>query len=85
MAYEFTPPTVEEGPLGGGPLFGRYRLARGITVMRNNGVWSEQRFVTQEDELAADVCYRGGYKYPLTDVARADLIAAGYGAYIAIV
>jgi hypothetical protein len=37
MAYRFTTPTISEGPAGEGRLFGRYRLTRGITVLKIDG------------------------------------------------
>jgi hypothetical protein len=80
--YYFLPPTVEEGPAGGGRLFIRYRLNRGVTVMRVNGVWQEIRYPTEDQTGAADIVFRGGYKHYITDEQRTELIAAGYGANI---
>jgi hypothetical protein len=36
--YILTPPTEEYGPAGGGRLFIRYRLTRGKSLQRNNGI-----------------------------------------------
>jgi len=82
--YYFLPPTVEEGPAGGGRLFIRFRLSRGVTVMRVNGVWQEIRYPTEDQTALADhgFLFRGGYKHYLTDVQRTELINAGYGANI---
>lgn len=82
MAYYFTPPTEEYGPAGGGRLFIRYRLRRGITVLRTQGVWSEIRFPTEDQTRAAEWVFWGGFKNPITDVQRTALINAGYGSYI---
>ena len=82
MAYYFLPPTISEGPAGGGRLFIRYRLTRGITVMRTQGVWSEIRFPTEDQTRAAEWVFTGGYKNPITDIQRTELIKAGYGANI---
>lgn len=82
MAYYFNPPTISEGPAGGGRLFIRYRLNRGITVMRTQGVWSEIRFPTEDQTRAAEWVFLGGHKHPITEVQRTELIAAGYGANI---
>jgi hypothetical protein len=79
MAYYFLPPTISEGPAGGGRLFIRYRLTRGITVMRTQGVWSEIRFPTEDQTRAAEWVFTGGYKNPITDIQRTELIKAGYG------
>lgn len=82
MAYYFTPPTEEYGPAGGGRLFIRYRLNRGITVLRTGGVWSEIRFPTEDQTRAAEWVFWGGYKNPITDIQRDQLIEQGYGDYI---
>lgn len=82
MAYYFLPPTVSEGPAGGGRLFIRYRLTRGITVMRTGGVWSEIRYPTEDQTRAAEWVFWGGYNNPITDEQRTELIAQGYGANI---
>jgi hypothetical protein len=82
MAYYFKPPTVSEGPAGGGRLFIRYRLNRGVTVLRTQGVWSEIRYPTEDQTRAAEWVFWGGYKNPITDVQRTELIAHGYGSYI---
>ena len=84
MAYYFLPPTISEGPAGGGRLFIRFRLTRGITVMRTNGVWQEIRFPTEDQTRAADpgFVFLGGRKHYLNDVQRTELINAGYGANI---
>ena len=82
MAYYFLPPTEEYGPAGGGRLFIRYRLTRGITVMRTQGVWSEIRFPTEDQTRAAEWVFYGGYKNPINEAQRQGLINAGYGAYI---
>ena len=46
--YYFLPPIVVEGPAGGGRLFIRFKLFKGITVLRTNGVWSEQRYSSED-------------------------------------
>jgi hypothetical protein len=80
MAYYFLPPTEEYGPAGGGRLFIRFRLERGITVMRVNGVYKEYRFVTEDEMKAADqgFIYLGGHKHYVNDQQRTELINAGY-------
>jgi len=84
MPYIFTTPTTSEGPAGGGRLFIRFRLNRGITVMRVGGVWQEIRYPTEDQTGAADpgFVFRGGYNHVLNDEQRTELINAGYGSYI---
>jgi hypothetical protein len=81
MAYFFEPPTVDEGPAGGGPLFFRYKLPRANTIIqRADGSYISIRTPsvaeTQED---ARFVYLGGHKTPISQQERLDLIAAGYG------
>ena len=78
MAYRFTTPTISEGPLGEGRLFSRFRLVRGITVLKNDGVYTEVRYPSSEEVAAADVAYMGGYSYEVSVSEKADLEAAGY-------
>lgn len=78
MAYRFTTPTISEGPLGEGRLFSRFRLVRGITVLKNDGEYTEVRYPSSEEVAAADVAYMGGYSYEVSAQEKADLEAAGY-------
>ena len=78
MAYRFTTPTVSEGPLGEGRLFSRFRLVRGITVLKVDGEYIEVRYPSTEEVQAADIAYMGGYSYEVSASEKADLEAAGY-------
>lgn len=78
MAYVFTTPTVSEGPAGEGPLFERYRLVRGVSVLKSGGVYTEVRFPSHEEVEAADIAYIGGYSYEVDATEKAALEAAGY-------
>lgn len=78
MAYRFTTPTVSEGPLGQGRLFSRFRLVRGITVLKTDGEYVEVRYPSSEEVAAADIAYIGGYSYEVSAGEAADLTAAGY-------
>jgi hypothetical protein len=80
--YILTPPTEEYGPAGGGRLFIRYRLTRAISLMRNNGVWSEIRFPTEDIIKAADKFYVGGSEYEISQPTYQSLIDQGYGQYV---
>jgi hypothetical protein len=78
MAFRFTTPTISEGPAGDGPLFSRYRLVRGITVLKTDGVYTEVRYPSSEEVEEADIAYIGGYSYEVSASEKADLEAAGY-------
>lgn len=78
MTFKFTTPTVSEGPLGEGRLFGRYRLVRGITVLKIDGEYYEVRFPSSEEVDEADAAYIGGYSYEVDAAEKASLEAAGY-------
>lgn len=78
MAYRFTTPTISEGPAGEGRLFSRYRLVRGITVLKIDGTYYETRYPSSEEVTDADVAYIGGYSYTVDATEKAALEAAGY-------
>jgi hypothetical protein len=80
--YILTTPTEEYGPAGGGRLFIRYRLTRGVSLMRNNGVWSTTTFPTEDVIAAADVFYLGGREYVIDLTTYNELIAQGFGANV---
>jgi hypothetical protein len=80
--YILTTPTTEYGPAGGGRLFIRYRLTRGESLMRNNGVWSITTFPTEDVIAAADVFYLGGREYVIPQYEYDELIAQGFGQYV---
>ncbi len=78
MAFYFTPPTVAEGPAGENILHYRYKLDRGITVIKEDGVYREERFPYAEDLANADLYYLGGHRYEVSATEKAALEAAGY-------
>lgn len=82
MPYKFTPPSVKEGPIGDHRLFYFYKMNRGTTVLKNNGVYTQVRYPYQVDVESADVAYLGGSEYVVDDAEAADLTAAGYGSYL---
>lgn len=78
MAYRFTTPTISEGPAGEGRLFERFRLVRGITVLKIDGEYYEVRHPSSEEVQEAEVAYIGGYSYEVSPGEKAALEAAGY-------
>lgn len=78
MTYLFKTPTVSEGPLGEGRLFSRYRLVKGVSVLKMDGEYFEVRYASEEEVKAADKFYLGGITYEVDETEKADLEAAGY-------
>jgi hypothetical protein len=78
MAYRFTTPTISEGPAGEGRLFSRYRLVRGVSVLKIDGVYYELRNPSSEEVQAAQKAYIGGYSYEVDLAEKTALEAAGY-------
>jgi hypothetical protein len=78
MAYRFRTPTVSEGPAGEGRLFSRFRLVRGITVLKIQGEYYEMRYPSSEEVQEAEIAYIGGYTYEVSAGEKAALEAAGY-------
>lgn len=78
MTYMFKTPTVSEGPLGEGRLFSRYRLVKGVSVLKMDGEYFEVRYASEEEVKAADKFYLGGITYEVDEQEKADLEAAGY-------
>jgi hypothetical protein len=77
--YYFTTPTVSEGPAAEqSRLFSFFRLSRGVSVMKVDGVWYELRFPSSEEVAASEKFYLGGTRQEVTAAEKADLESAGY-------
>ena len=57
-------------------------IARGITLLVNGSVVTENRTPSQDDLSDADAYYLGGHEYTISDSEAAILIAAGYSDYL---
>ena len=78
----FTPPKVRETPAGGGRLFERYSIHRGVSVLIEGGVVRLVRYPSLDEILAAEKHYLGGYEHTITDAEADVLTEAGLGGYI---
>lgn len=78
MVYRFTTPTISEGPAGEGPLFSRFRLTRGVSVIKIEGEYYEVRNPSSEEIAEAEAFYLGGMTYDVSAGEKAGLEAAGY-------
>ena len=77
--YIFETPIVREGPAGGHRLFYFYKLNRGITIIRDNGIYKQVRYLVDEDLQNYQEVYLGGSRHIVDDAAKARLIAANVG------
>jgi hypothetical protein len=75
---KFFPPTVNEGPAGFG-LFYRYKLTRGVSVLKTGNVYRKLRVPSTDQIDAASEYYAGGHEYDVTEAQKAALINAGIG------
>lgn len=86
MAFQFVPPTQEEGITNRADadpttraLFDHFSShSTGVTVLKKDGVYTEHEAPYLEDILAADIVYRGAHIYEVDAAEKADLEAAGY-------
>lgn len=84
LIYTFTPPTVLEPTGINHPLFGRMRLAVGVTVLKREALYRQLTFPSAEEIDLADIAYLGGHEYLISDAEALELQAAGYGEWISI-
>ena len=75
----FRTPTVQEGPIGGARLFYFYKLDVGVSIVKQNGVYSQERYILDSDIPTFEQVYRGGRNYNVDDTTKAALIAGGVG------
>ena len=84
--YLFRTPSVEETPMGWHRLLERYSIARGVTVMMIDGIYSSYRFPAQTQTAEATEVYLGGHDYIIDENTKNRLtdptIGGNYGDYI---
>lgn len=74
--YIFTTPVVKEGPSGGHRLFEFYKIDRGITIVRQDGVYYQARYLVDGDLADFQEVYLGGRNHVVSEATKAALIAA---------
>jgi hypothetical protein len=67
-----------EGPAGYNKLHYRMKLKRGISVLKENGVYRETRYPYIDELKAAEAYYLGGSRHEVTLAEKQSLEAAGY-------
>ena len=77
--YKFTTPVVAEGPSGQHRLFYFYKLNRGISVIKNNGVYSTGRWFNEDQLAEYDDYWIGGHEHIVNEATKAEMIAANIG------
>jgi hypothetical protein len=77
--YIFETPTVEEGFEGVQRLFTFYKLTRGVSIIKVNGVYRQVRYPLDSDLETYQEVYLGGSKYTVDDTTRTALINGGVG------
>jgi hypothetical protein len=75
---KFFPPTVEEGPAGFG-MFYRYKLLRGISVLKIGNKYYQARVPSTDQIESASEYYAGGHEYEVSSATKAALLSAGIG------
>lgn len=74
--YIFTTPVVKEGPSGGHRLFEFYKIDRGITIVRQDGIYYQARYLVDGDLADFQEVYLGGRNHVVNEATKAALIAA---------
>ena len=77
--YIFETPTVDEGFEGVQRLFTFYKLTRGISIIRVNGVYRQIRYPLDSDLETYQEHYLGGSKYTVDETTRENLINGNVG------
>jgi hypothetical protein len=77
--YIFETPTVDEGFQGVQRLFTFYKLTRGISVIKINGVYKQVRYPLDSDLETFQEVYLGGSQYTVNDTTRTALINGNVG------
>jgi hypothetical protein len=75
--YIFNTPTVDEHMDTKHPLFRRFKLTHGISIVKSGGVYSQVRGVDSDNIAGYDEFYLGGHKHTVTSAVRTALIAGG--------
>lgn len=77
--WTFKTPTIDEGPLGTGRLFSRFKLKRGISIVKIGSVYSQTRYLDADNFAGYSEYYQGGGTFTVSDATRTALIAANIG------
>jgi len=72
----FKTPTVREGPIGtGSRLFYFYKMEVGVSIVKEEGIYYQARYLLDSDVNSYQEVYRGGVNHMVSDEIKAALIA----------
>jgi hypothetical protein len=77
--YVFETPTVREGPAGAHRLFYFYKLDVAVSIVKDNGVYEQVRYLLDEDLSSFEEVYLGGRNHIVSEATKAALIAGDVG------
>jgi len=75
----FFPPTVLQGPVSWDYLFYRYKLPRGLTVLKTGNTYKVVDTPSTDEIDAASEYYAGGHEYEVSEEQKTNLLNAGIG------
>jgi hypothetical protein len=73
------PPTVEYGPAALDYLFYRYKLTRGLSVLKTGNSYKVIDTPSTDQIDAASEYYAGGHEYEVSEEEKTNLLNAGIG------
>lgn len=76
---KFFPPTVEYGPAALDYLFYRYKLTRGISVLKIGNLYKLFDTPSTDQIDASSEYYAGGHEYEVSDATKTALLNANIG------
>jgi hypothetical protein len=77
--YIFKTPIAEEAPIGKHRLFYFRKANKGISVVKQSGVYKQYRFPLDPSVESYEEFYQGGRNHTVTEATKTALIAAGIG------
>ena len=66
------------------PLFGRMSIMRGVSLLKESGIYRQTSEPLAEEITAAEFTYLGGHVYEISAAEALALTAAGYGNWMVV-
>jgi len=77
--YIFKTPIAEEAPIGKHRLFYFRKGNKGISVIKQNGVYKQSRYPLDSSVESYEEFYQGGRNHTVSEATKTALIAASIG------